>query len=442
MKPFSCATLALFLTLYGCSPTGSPPVSGGGNDFPNPPSAAALGKIIADNVSKGDHWADSITLPAASSPAAIAQSVSVPSVPVSGMAKRATTSQTLRFDLSDTAKGIVRVYYGLVSDTLIKNDTFVVLCDEAFRDNVKNNEHLYLLKGASVNRQTLLRSSYLFVDSDGDSVVNNRNGRPNSVFASISTVPPLGPTAKFEIELAAGSDGNLDTKAGLRILRCQSLSLAQKGDTLSMARYEGYGDSAIFDAARDSQFVRVRLIDTDVLGRRTTAEAVFLIFPADSAGNRPAYFRSVKSFNNGATATAIVRGPGSDSLFKANDTALAYVIIERPDNVVAVDTLGLRIITGASPSDEAGNALAGLYSHKIKHSADDRETIVSLTSGQPVEQGQSIQSGTFSVQIIYADGRWIKLAGSIAPSSVTANYVDSKGNTRSLQWDRSGEQLQ
>jgi hypothetical protein len=440
MKINLLIALAVLVVLAGCSPTTQPQLSGGGNDFPNPPSSAALGKLIADNLSTGAHWADSVQLPAPSSPAALAQSVSVPSATSTGMAKKATTSETLRFDLSDTGNGVVRVFYGLVSDTIIKNDTIYVLYDDAFRDGIRNNEHLYSLKGASIDRRTLVRSSYLFVDSDGDSIMNNRDGKPNRVFVSISTASPLDPIAQFDIEIGAGKDGNLDTKSTLRILQCQSLSLSRKGDTLSMVRYEKYrGDSVIFDAAsRDSLLVRVRFIDTDILQRRTCAEAIFLIFPADTIKNRPMYFRSVKSLESGAAITSLVRGSGPDSLFKANDTALAYIIAERPVSEASLDTLILRILTGNNPAGAAGNALLGLYSHKFKRTGDDRETIISLTCDQPVAPGDTVQSGKFSLKLLYSDGRWISIVGAVTPSTISAQYEDSKGNKKMLDWDRNG----
>jgi hypothetical protein len=432
--------LVLFLMLSACAPTNPPPVSGGGNDFPNP---QGLGKIIADNLSKGDHWGDSIALPAASTPAAIAQGVSVPIAPSSGLTKKANASLTIHFDLSDTSRGVVRVTVSLVSDSVMKNDTFLVLNDDAFRDSIKNNEHLYSLKGSSINRLTFVRSSYLFVDSDGDSIINNRDGKPNRLFASSSVTSPLSGIKNFEIEIDGGKDGNLDTKGDMRILQCRSLSLTQKGDTLSMVRYEKYrGDSVLFDAAsRDSLLIRVRLIDTDALQRRTTAEAVFLIFPGDSAQNRPVYFRSAKTLSSGATVTSVVRGAGADSLFKASDTALAYVIIDNPDNDLGVDTLGLLIATGKNPVNAAGNALLGLYSHKIRDASDVRETIVAFAPFQPVEKGQAAESGSFTLQLIYADGRWVNLNGTVSPTLISAKYQDSKGNTGTLEWDRSGKPL-
>lgn len=441
MKFLSLSAIALSVAMVGCSPTTPPPQSAGGDDFPN---AQVLGKIIVDNLSKGEQWADSIALPAASSPAAIAQSVSVPSAPSSGLTKKTNTSLTLHFDFSDTSHGVVRVDAHLVSDSAIKNDTFLILYDDAFRDSIKNNEHLYMLKGKSTNKKTLITTSYLFIDSDGDSIINNQDGKPNRVFVSSSSAFLVGAVRKFEIEIDAGKDGNLDTKEDLRILQCQSLSLGKNNDTLSMVRYENYGgDSALFDASvRDSFFIRVRLVDTDILSRRTDAEAVFLMFPLDSSKNHPVYFRSAKSLSSGAVARSIVRSPRPDSLFSANDTALAYIIVDSPDNIVNLDTFRMRIVTGENPADMANNSLIELFIHQIKRRADERETLLTLTSDQPVAKGQKLQSGSLSLYLIHADGGWISLIGSFMAAGITAHYEDSQGNSINLEWDRNGEPVE
>jgi hypothetical protein len=437
MKLLPVVSLVLCLLAFGCSKTNTT-LTGGGNDFPNP---STLGKIIVENLSKGDHWGDSLVLPAASSPLALAQSVSVPVIPSSDLAKKATTSKTLRFDLSDTLDGVVRVYYGVTSDSVIKSDTLIILYDDAFRDGIKNNEHLYLIKGSSFNRLTLLRSSYLFVDSDGDSVLNNRNGKPNRVFVSSSISSPTSLTKLSEIEIDGGKDGDLDTKADLRILQCRFLSLDTAGDTLSSVRYEPYQDgSVIFDAsATDSSFVRMRLMDIDPLQRKTITEAIFLIFPVDSVKNHPVYFQSATSFNNGAIVKRLVRGRGPDSLFFARDTVWAYSIVESGSDTVRLDTLRLLMLIGKNPSDSTGNSLVELYSHKTKRAGDDRETIFSLTCDQPVAKGEKPQSGSFSLKIIYNDNEWITVNGSFTPAAIVATYRDSKGNSLNLTWDKNGE---
>jgi hypothetical protein len=440
MKLLPVVSLVLCLLAFGCSKTNTT-LTGGGNDFPNPhTSASALGKIIGDNLSKGDHWSDSVALPAACSPLALAQSVSVPVIPSSDLAKK-NVSQTLHIDLSDTVHGIVAVYYSVTSDSAIKSDTLIILYDDAFRDNIKNNEHLYLIKGSSLNQLTHVRSSYLFIDSDGDSIINNRNGKPNRVLVSSSTIGPLGALARFEIEIDGGADNNLDTKADMRILQCRTLSLSKNGDTVSLADYHSLSaDSALFDATRrDSLLVDVRLIDTDLLLRKTHAEAIFAIFPSDSSKNRAVYFRSEKSFSNGAVVKRLVRGIRSDSLFSMGDTALAYYIIESGNDTVSLDTLRLRMLIGRNPSDSAGNFLVDLYSHKTTRMTDDRETIFSLTCDQPITKGEKPQSGSFSLKIIYSDGEWITVKGLFTTTGISADYEDSKGNSLKLEWDKNGK---
>jgi hypothetical protein len=436
MKLFTFVSLMLCLMALGCSkPT---TLVGGVNDFPNPLTSAELGKIITDNLSKGDHWSDSVALPEASSPLALAQSVSVPVIPSSELAKKTATSQTLRFDLSDTAHDVIAVYYSNTSDSVIKNDTLIVLYDDAFRDKIKNNEHLYLIKGSSLNQLTHVRSSYLFVDSDGDSIINNRNGKPNRVFVSSASTGPSGASTRFEIEIDGGADNNLDTKADMRILQCRTLSLSKDGDTVSLADYRSMSvGSILFDASRnDSLLIGVRLIDTDLLLRKTHAEAIFAIFPSDSSKNRAVYFRSEKSLSSGASVKYIVRAQGDDSLIEANDTALA-TIASAAEGVL--DTLRLQVLIGKNPSDTSGNALLGLYNHKINRSGSQRETIISLVCDQPVRKGEALQSGSFSLRIVFDDDQWITAIGSFSPTEIAAKYEDSKSFSRNLTWDRNGK---
>jgi len=99
----------------------------------------------------------------------------------------------------------------------------------------------------------------------------------------------------------------------------------------------------------------------------------------------------------------------------------------------------LLILTGSNPANPAGNALKGLYSHKTRRAADERETIVSLMCDQPVASGDTVESGTFSLKLLYTDDRSITVVGSFTPVAITAQYEDSKGNTRKLDWDRSGK---
>ena len=240
----------------------------------------------------------------------------------------------------------------------------------------------------------------------------------------------------------------------MRILQCQTFEINAGGDTLSLTRYESYREGhPLFDASvRDSFPVRVLSIDTDILQRRTVAEAIFLLFPADSAKNLPMYFRSIKSFGSGATTTYVVRSPQPDSLFNVGDTALASIFAETPD-LGSIDTIRMRILIGGNSSTTDGieatirqsrkrNALIELYRHLIKREAGERETIFSLTSDKPLVKGNELQSGSFSLKIVYDDDQWILLNGLFTPDGISAAYVDAKGNTISLKWSRAGEPAQ
>jgi hypothetical protein len=430
------SSLVVFIMLLGCTSPTTTQLSGGGNDFPN---ATVVGKAIADNLSQGDHWADSLALPAASSPAPIARSAVLPSVPSEQTAKRAVKSQSLHIAV-DSVAGIVLMDYSAISDSILRRDTLIFLYDSAFRDNVKDNEHLYLVKSSSIDLATLARTSSLFVDADGDNVINNKNGRLNRVIVSSSTSFLLRPARTSQIVVDAGADQDLATGGDNRIMLCRTFDVNASGDTVSLTQYESYGaDSVILDASsRDSSFIRARMIDTDILGRKTLSQAVFLVFPADSVKNRPVYFQSVKTLLTGAAVKLLVRSQKPDSLFFTGDTAWAYLITEAPGDSGNIDTICMRVLVGENPANPDANRLIGLSRHLIKRRASDRETIFSLTSDVPLAKGETLRSGSFSLKIVGSDDQWYLAKGAFSPEGISAAYEDSKGKSVTLKWDRMG----
>ena len=408
---------------------------GGGNDFPNP----AIGAILAEGISKGNNWGDSVAMPEPVSPLSASQSVSVPSTPsaVHG------TAITLHIDLSDTGRGLIYWYYGVSSaDTSIKNDTIIFLYDAAYRDS--SVKHMYLYKGVTVSKRTQVRSTYLFVDADGDSIINNRNGLPNRVFIAASSTTALGVTEKSELEIDGGKDGNLDTKADNRVRQCRSVKISATGDTLSAIEYTNYRrDSVIIDPlGPDSVKVRVTLMQRDLLMRHVATEAIFLIFPSDSTKNCPVFLRSVTTAKSGRIITSIIRSPKADSLFAYNDTAVAHIIVDDPNDIVNNDTLRMTVLLGKRPADSASNALLGIFNHTIKKKLNDREKIFSFVSDTPLTKKLKPQSGSLSLSLIYADGKWFEVAGRFTPDKITATCRDNKGTVAKFSWDRSGNPIQ
>ena len=421
---------------------------GGGNDFPNShTTASALGKTIAANLGSGNNWGDSIVMPQSPSPASATQSISVPtSAPSSSsLAKKTQASQSLIFDLSDTVNGIVLAYYDVSSDSLIKNDTLVLLYDDAFRDTSIKNKHLYQYKGTTINTLSHIQTRYRFTDSDGDSIINNLDGKLNQVIAEVTVINPLGTVEKTVLGVDGGADENLDTKADNRLLAFSYVKLAANGDTASFMQYESYtGSLFIVDPTRtDSSLVRLRSIDTDILLRRTVTEAVFVVFPGpDSVKNYPAYVRSCKYFDRGKTITSLVRGVPPDSLLHADDSAWARIIVNSPNDIVTNDTLQYGVMLGKNPGDSAALSLLSIRRHVLQRIGDERESIFSVKSDQPLARNQALRSGAMSLWLNYSDGQWIYADGTFTTDRISVVFTDSKGDTLDLAWDRSGAQVQ
>ena len=445
MKGLLVTAVAIAVLVFSCAKSLNV-AGGGGDDFPNShTTASALGKSIADNLSSANQWGDSIVLPQSPTASLATQSVSVPSVPAaqsSALAKKTATSQSLTYDFSDTLFGVVRVFYGESTDSTVKSDTIILLYDAAFRDTSVKNKHLYAYEGQTLNALSRVQTYYRFADSDGDSIINNQDGKPNQVIAQIIVMnpPPLGTVEKTFLETDGGADGNLDTKADNRLLAFSYVKLSAAGDTVSFAQYESYSGSAfIIDPTRtDSCMVRLRALSTDLLERRTTTEAVFAVFPSDSSKNYPAYVRSVTSFNSGKTTAFLVRGARPDSLFHGSDTAWARIIANSPNDIVVADTLQYGVVLGKNPADSSSTTLLSIRRHTLQRIGDERESIFSVISDKPLARNQALQSGTLSDTLNYSDGGWIHVNGTIAPDRISAVFMDSKGNTLNLAWDRSG----
>ena len=445
MKDLLVAGVAIVVLISSCTKTLSV-ADGGGDDFPNShTTASALGKIIADNLSSANQWGDSIVLPQSPTASLATQSVSVPPVPASSppaLAKKTAVSQSLTYDFSDTLFGVVKVYYGETSDSTVKSDTIILLYDAVLRDTSIKNKHLYAYEGQTLNVPSRVQTYYRFADGDGDSIINNQDGKPNRVTAQISVIspPPFSSVEKTFLEADGGADGNLDTKADNRLLAFNYVKLSAAGDTVSFAQYEIYSGSAfIIDPTRtDSCMVRLRALSTDLLERRTTTEAVFAVFPSDSSKNYPAYVRSVTSFNSGKTTAFLVRGARPDSLFHGSDTAWARLIVNSPNDAIVADTLQYGVVLGKNPSDSSLTTLLSIRRHTLQRIGDERESIFSVTSDKPLARNQTLQSGALSDTLNYSDGGWIHVNGTIAPDRISAVFTDSKGNTLNLAWDRSG----
>jgi hypothetical protein len=440
MKLHLIAALAIAPFLCSCT---NMTIAGGGNDFPN---SRELGLTIADNLASGDHWSDSVSLPEPSSPLALAQAISIPTAASQGLSKTCKTASktTIKIDLSDTANGIVNMYISSSNDSILRNDTLAVLYDEAYRDTINNNERLHFAKGTISFRRSSITQTYSYSDGDGDGVINNQNGKPNRLKIATSQTTLLGVTTTSECIVDGGKDGNLDTKADIRILAYSTSAVDKKGDTLSLTDYESYdNDSTIIDASGpDSCLVRLRSLETTLPGKRTISEAVFAIYPHSSEKNHPVYYQSVSTLGNLLTINDVVRSQKSDSLVNAGDTALVLRIVESPLDSMAIDSLCLRMTAERTLSDSSGNYLIGFSHHRIKRKGPERDVVFSVTCNEPIKTSDKPQSGSFSIAMTYNDGQWVTLKGSFTQEKITAVGENSIGNKATFTWKRNGEPVE
>jgi len=419
-------------------------LAGGGNDFPNShTTSASLGELIADNLSSGDSWQDSVSIPTAPAPDSVAQSITIPDAPAITLGKKTASAQTTVLDFSDTsAKQLVYLYHTDTSDTMAKTDTVIYKYDDVFRDSTVKTKNMFIYKGSTLNKTTRARSTYVFRDKDGDSIINNQDGKPNKVLASVTYTLSSGIADKADVILDGGKDNNLYTKNDDRILSCTFGRFRANGDTVVFGKYSNMNpyDSVIFDPVRtDSIRVRFTLMDTDILLRRTLTEAIYNIFPLNKSGNLPAYVRAERFSVLGASLTYRIRREHTDSLFAPNDTVSVSRIARSASTVVTNDTLRMGILLGSLPSDLSTNRFVSFVRHLRKQNTNDKDVLFSCAFDTPAAYKQKPASGTFSLTIDYTDGQWLTATGSFTDAGITAQFTNSQGNTMQLTWDRSGK---
>jgi hypothetical protein len=432
------------LLLAGCS---SSPTSlaGGGTDFPNShTTAAAMGKNLSDNISSGNQWGDSVALTDTVPNPSGGVALTVPSLPgvtaaAKGLAK-ATAVQTVTYDLSDTATlAIVRAFYALTSDSLMESDTLILLYDAAYRDSAVGSRHLYSWRGEKLFTASGLDQHYSYIDADGDSIINNRNGLLNRVAITWNSTDASGAMTAVALTIDGGADNDLSTAADNRILASSIGRFDKSGDTLSFTVATGYrGDSVVLDPRLDSGLVRVVTLDNTVAGKRTTGEAILVVFPADSTKDYTVYLNRETTMP-GRTVFHRVKGVHADSLYFSGDSVFAERVVDS-SLVSLTDTLRYIFIKGPNPLDNSGNRLLTLHRHFLRSAAanGERERLFTLTLPTSLAPDQEPASGPLYMRQYFHDGYWVQVDGSFTSQAITGDVTDSTGALGSVTWDRAG----
>ena len=152
--------------------------------------------------------------------------------------------------------------------------------------------------------------------------------------------------------------------------------------------------------------------------------------------------QSRKFFDNGKIVTSLIRGVRPDSLLHSGDTAWARIIVDSPNDIMTADTLQYGVMLGKNPGDSSATSLLSIHRHVVQRLGNERESIFSVKSDQPLARNQALESGSLSLTLNYADGQWIHIEGTFTPDKIGAVFMDSKGDMLNLAWDRSGAQIQ
>ncbi|MFW5813733.1 MAG: hypothetical protein ACOCXC_05320 [Fibrobacterota bacterium] len=412
--------LAAFL-FYGCS---SPEVvSGGGDDFPN--SMQVLGARVAENLEK--EW---------NTPSGkinyddmIKGTGEIMNIP-SGLAKRtgAAAADSSHFQITGE---FLRVYHRTDSTVVIDTIYYEISGDDTL-----------LVKRCGVKERTkipLTKERYLFADLDGDGYYENPESDVNRAYVEYLTTAAYG-SVLVKAGIDAGPDRSFATDNDNGVLYFSSLVTNARGDTVELKDYRGVGnETAVISGGvvNDSVTVAAREIVTPN-GNRLETVSRYIVFPLDSTRSYLIGHSAVEK-RLGVRIETKVRTAAGDTLFGPGDTVrMEKVRFPLQTDSVAVDSTVVEALLGEWSGGEYEASMLALHVFTSRRLGRERTFRMSFVSDTPVPLGSKPSEGTLDLTVEYMDEQWQKLQGRVSPGEISALYTDSKGNDRTVTWDRSG----
>jgi hypothetical protein len=409
MKLLSCALIAIALGLAtGCTTSAvDPGVAGGGDDFPN--SKNTVASTLAQNTQLYSNWnqfgqvpdTQSTDLAAADSLIASATTTHTAlSKPASGKA----LSDSISWDLSDSASGTV-LQYRVRDDLLtLTSEKRVIRWDLAARDSIVGNEFVVALAGTVENKITKAVLEYYFFDTD-------QNGFFDLAFIRF-TQQVLGIYYQTSVWAVSGNDNNFTVREKRRMYRVMNLQILG-ADTLQLTDIrDADGDSAIFKhGVVNTVTATIRSKSLyPVLTNQPAVSAVSLraSLPAtDSSHWAVQTFHSASVYGDGHSENVTIAGTLADSILRPNDSAvIIFQSLSAPAPSYDSTTVRFSVILGASINDKQHHALISYAITYVNNHQNVRSLLYSFVSEAPIYPATSPDSigGTIHADVTYADG--------------------------------------
>jgi hypothetical protein len=446
MRRLIVAIIVSGLTFLRCS-ISNPVSGGGGDDFPNAKTASVYGERIAYGLNSYSTWNNLFNVPDSIPSMTGGYDLQIPSASSAGLSKRlATQNDTIIYDYSDTASGVLKRYHTSISSSVNVYDTVVERWDANARDSVIGNEHLIAVRGLVDNLTSGELDYYRFEDYDGDGLMNDTEGVQNAVKATLTTAYANGDTGWLVIAIDAGPDKVFDIFINDKILHSYYLK-KNKTDTLMLFDFrDGDGDSVVYSGASDSCIIDMLSIQPGGWFSPVIRQASFVrfaAFPRDtSKRSYPLRFWSNNTYWSGMTQYATIFGHRPDSCFYAHDTATALIITTGSFfDTIQYDTFRLTAHLGDVPSSLSDDSLISVYSHTLKQWSTERNVTFSFLTHSPVAIGQLPLEGSVGLHVKNIDSSWTDIQGTFSADSITGVFIDSKPSSWQIIWNRNGDLL-
>jgi hypothetical protein len=425
--------------LLGCSGALNT-AAGPGDDFPN--SKSVLGKALAEGIGLSSDWVVSNQVPDTLSDSLTQGITTAESLLVQPARTKKSSSidlanETYQWNLSDSAKGYVLLYYSKDGLTAITQDTLKILYHN-IADTAAGVRKVLTVSGNEYYRVNANNFSYHIIDSDTNGFFDHGT--------VLLVMPQIGFTSVVSAAGTSGNDNNFTDKSKLRISSVHTYTISGY-DTLSMIEIDDADhDGAIYDstAARNIIDVRVRSINVSRLTPvyLSGIAARIDIGTAKAKTVKPIRYAWLSTYNDGHAEDFWMRGNRPDSSFQGLDTATAVYTRYVPDQG------GLDTITGTYsvvldrdfPVSLNNRLLSFSLSRKLP-----RDTIISLqlsvVFSSPLLPGETLasKSGIFDAAVIVGGtNATATVNGSFTKDIIEGRYTAPDGTTRDFIWDRNG----
>lgn len=420
--------------------------AGGATDVPN--YLAALGPLAMGSIQASSDWGrarngvyDTLSGQVPLGP----PRTGVPAVAKRGAGSEASAPSldSIRWDYSDSARGLATAYRHAVSGAWENRDTSLVRYDE----HAKAGDYAgaYFLRTRGTGRFNFLASvthGYVGEDSDSDGVLDRRT--------NIVTLQWWGNPEQETWHTTDHPGADLDFQTGGDNPVERSEKVVTLGPDTLLHEYleDRDGDGSIWtlplSGIDSSRFLYFRAAPGLAGSAVKRGEVQALVTLYDSSIQRPmeisrARFRN--HFHTGAVHTLGMHGFRADSTYLAGDS-LEIVLAQAspaPDSVASRE-LAFRVQTSLRPGSP--DALVHARVEAVLRQGPIAEARLLFLPDAPLAAGAAVGGGAVSLSARLASGSAIGLEGRYEGGRLSAEITEADGTTYRAAWDGNGNLLQ